>query len=129
MCVDDSYSEWRPKRFASQQDIRELDRIYALVDPRPSTSSDADAASVAECCRIWRKRAGVQHTFNLLPRLHVNQGLITPTDLRAEAQRLIAAGRMPSLDQLLETVATARKKHRPQIIAARTKPKRRSTHG
>lgn len=129
MCVDDSYSEWGSKRFASQKDVRELNRIYALVDPRPSTSSDADAASIAECRRIWRKRTGVQHTLNLLPRLQVNQRLITPTDLRAEAQRLIAAGRMPSLDRLLETVDTARKKHRPQIIAARAKPKGRCAHG
>lgn len=129
MCVDDSYSEWCSKRFASQQDVRQLDRIYALADPRPSTSSDADAASIAECRRIWRKRTGVQHTLNLLPQLQLNQRLVTPADLRAEAQRLIAAGRMPSLDQLLETVATARKKHCPQIIAARTEPKRRRTHG
>jgi len=60
MCVDSS-SEWGSKRFASQLDVRELNRIYALVDPRPSTSSDADAASIAECRRIWRKRTGVQH--------------------------------------------------------------------
>jgi len=113
MCVDDSYSEWGSKRFASQKDVCELNRIYALVDPRPSTSSDADAASIAECRRIWRKRTGVQHRFNLLPRLQVNQGLITPTDLRAEAQRLIAVGRMPSLDDLLVAVAAARRKYRP----------------
>jgi hypothetical protein len=58
MC-DDSYSEWCFKRLTSQQDVRELDRIYALVDPRPSTSSDADAASIAECRQIWRERVAI----------------------------------------------------------------------
>jgi len=118
MCVDDSYSEWCSKRFASQQDVRELDRIYARVDSRPSTSSDADAASTAECRRIYLLNPVEQQ------RLPDQQLIITPTDLRVEAQRLIAAGRMPSLDQLLEAVADTRVEYRDQIIAARKRGKR-----
>ena len=125
MCVDDSYSEWSSKRFACQQDVRELNRIYALEDPRPSQTLDADAVSIAECNRIWRNRTGVQHRLNLLPRLQVNQGVITPIDLRAEAHRLIAAGRMPNLDELRKAVTKAREKYRPQIIAARRLAKKR----
>jgi hypothetical protein len=134
----DIVTDWLKLKFEREKEqkaVRELNHIYALVDPRVSVSSDADAASIAECQRICalnppeRKRpTGVQHTLNLLRGLQAEE-LITPTDLRAEAQRLIVAGRMPSLDQLLETVATARKKFRPQIIAARTKPKRRCTRG
>jgi hypothetical protein len=109
--------------------------MFTLVDPRPSIPSDADAVSIAECRRICalnppeRKRpTGVQHTLNLLRGLQAEE-LITPTDLRAEAQRLIAAGRMTTLDELLEAVAKAREKYHPQIIAARAKPKRRHTRG
>jgi cytochrome c-type biogenesis protein CcmE len=59
----------------------------------------------------------------------VKKKLIVPSDLRAEAQRLIRTGQMPTLDQFLEAVAKAREKYRPQIIAARLKPKRRHTRG
>ena len=48
-----------------------------------------------------------------------------PTDLRAESQRLIASGRMPTLDELLEAVAKAREKYRLQILAARKLAKKR----
>jgi hypothetical protein len=44
---------------------------------------------------------------------------IQMSDLRAEAQRLIAAGEMPTLAQVLEMVAEARKKYADQIRAAR----------
>jgi len=40
---------------------------------------------------------------------------ITPSDLRAEAQRLIAAGKMPKLEDLLGTVASVREKYKPMI--------------
>jgi hypothetical protein len=43
---------------------------------------------------------------------------ITPSDLRSEAQRLIAAGKMPSLEEVLGTVANTRKKYTPQIKEA-----------
>jgi hypothetical protein len=67
------------EREGERKDITELNRIYALVDPRPST----------------------------------------PSDLRAEAQRLICTGQMPSLDELLKAIAKTRRKYRDQIIAAR----------
>lgn len=41
------------------------------------------------------------------------------SDLRAEAQRLIETGQMPTLAQVLEAVAEARKKYADKIIAAR----------
>jgi vacuolar-type H+-ATPase subunit H len=47
---------------------------------------------------------------------------LNPSDvrrLRREAERLIAAGEMPSLQQVLEAVAEARKKYADQIRAAR----------
>lgn len=40
---------------------------------------------------------------------------ITPSDLKAEAQRLIAAGKMPSLEDTLAAVAEAREKYKPMI--------------
>ena len=51
-----------------------------------------------------------------------NEPKLKPSDvrrLRREAERLIAAGEMPSLQQVLETVAEARKKYADQIRAAR----------
>lgn len=41
------------------------------------------------------------------------------SDLRAEAQRLIETGQMPTLAQVLEAVAEARKRYADKIIAAR----------
>jgi hypothetical protein len=45
--------------------------------------------------------------------------LIKPSDLRAEAQRLISTGRMPSLEALLGAVADVRQKYQPLIVQAR----------
>lgn len=39
--------------------------------------------------------------------------------LRAEAERLIASGEMPSLEALLTAVAEARQKYRDKILEAR----------
>src|SRR6266496_2660715 len=72
-------------REGERKDIRELNRMYALEDPRPST----------------------------------------PSDLHAEAQRLIRTGQMPSLDELLKTVAKTRRKYHNQIIAARKTGRKR----
>lgn len=44
---------------------------------------------------------------------------ITPSDLRAEAQRLIAAGKMPPLEEVLKHVAAVREKYVPQIKESR----------
>jgi hypothetical protein len=45
--------------------------------------------------------------------------LIKPSDLRAEAQRLIAEGQMPDLGKLLGVVSSVRAKYVPRIIEAR----------
>ena len=49
---------------------------------------------------------------------------LTPLAFRAEAQRLIAAGEMPSLAELLSVVAKVRAKYRPKILAARRAARR-----
>lgn len=45
--------------------------------------------------------------------------LIKPSDLREQAKALIAAGKMPDLDTLLQTIADTRAKYLPLIAAAR----------
>lgn len=40
---------------------------------------------------------------------------ITPSDLKSEAQRLVAAGKMPPLEHLLSAVAEAREKYKPLL--------------
>jgi hypothetical protein len=45
--------------------------------------------------------------------------LIKPSDLRREAQRLIASGEMPPLEKLLAAVAEAREKYGARLKAAR----------
>jgi|SRR5579859_1336307 len=84
----DYITDWLALEFRREEErkaIIELERIYALVDPRPST----------------------------------------PSDLRAEAQRLICTGQMPSLDELLNAVAKTRSKYHNQIIAARKTGRKR----
>jgi len=44
---------------------------------------------------------------------------IKPSELEAEAQRLIDAGQMPSLEELLQAIAETRAKYAPVILAAR----------
>jgi hypothetical protein len=44
---------------------------------------------------------------------------ITPSDLRAEASRLLNNGKMPKLKDLLSTIAEARKKYVPALKAIR----------
>ena len=51
-----------------------------------------------------------------------NEPKLKPSDvrrLRREAERLIAAGEMPSLAELLSVVAEVRRKYADKIIAAR----------
>jgi hypothetical protein len=48
----------------------------------------------------------------------------TPSDVRAEAQRLIHTDQMPSLDELLKAIAKTERKYRDQIIAARKQGKK-----
>jgi hypothetical protein len=44
---------------------------------------------------------------------------ITPRELEAEAQRLIAAGDMPGLEELLTVIGEIREKYRLKILDAR----------
>jgi len=47
---------------------------------------------------------------------------IKPSELEAEAQRLIDAGQMPSLERVLSVIAEVREKYAPLILAARKEP-------
>jgi hypothetical protein len=49
---------------------------------------------------------------------------ITPSDLKTEAQRLIAVNKMPALDELLGVVAKVRKKYSTEIKNDRRAKKR-----
>lgn len=42
-----------------------------------------------------------------------------PSDFEAEVKRLMATGKMPSLDQVLDTVAETREKYAPKILEVR----------
>jgi hypothetical protein len=44
---------------------------------------------------------------------------VKPSDLRAQAEKLIADGMMPDLDKLLDVVAQVRTKYQPKILEAR----------
>ncbi len=50
---------------------------------------------------------------------------ITPSDLRKQAAELIAAGKMPKLEELLSAVAESREKCVPKILKARKETKQR----
>ena len=43
----------------------------------------------------------------------------SPSDFQAEAQQLLAAGKMPSIEQILKTVDEAREKYRDKILKSR----------
>jgi len=45
--------------------------------------------------------------------------LIKPSDLEAEAERLIAEGKMPSLEEVLAALEEARNIYRDKILEAR----------
>ena len=50
-----------------------------------------------------------------------------PTQFQAEAERLRADGRMPSLSELLDVIAEVRAEYRGKILTARAKNKRRKS--
>jgi len=52
---------------------------------------------------------------------------ITESDLRNQAEELIAAGKMPSLDAVLQAVAETREKFVPLIVKAREEAKKKSS--
>jgi hypothetical protein len=49
---------------------------------------------------------------------------ITPSDLRKQADELIASGNMPSLDEVMKAVAETREKFVPLILKAREETKK-----
>ena len=145
MCVDDSYSEWCLGRLA--QRIRE-GWIYVDISPnnrcliRPDRDCDisscpqrgtvhrhqatlADREAAYDCITDWLalefRREKERKAIIELKRIYTLEDprTSTPFDLRAEAQRSICTGKMPSLDELLNAIAKARRKYHNQIIAAR----------
>jgi hypothetical protein len=50
---------------------------------------------------------------------------ITPSDLKAHADVLIALGKMPTLEKLLEAVSSVREVYKPKIEAARKRRRQR----
>jgi hypothetical protein len=48
---------------------------------------------------------------------------VKPSDLRAQAQKLIADGTMPDLDTLLDVVGQIRREFQPKILEARREAK------
>lgn len=50
-----------------------------------------------------------------------------PSDLKAEAERLIAAGKMPTFEELTAAIRVVREEYEPKIKAARkaTREKRK----
>ncbi len=51
--------------------------------------------------------------------IQLTERKLGPTQLKAEIERLQAAGRMPSLEQVLAAVGEVRTEYRPKILAAR----------
>ena len=48
---------------------------------------------------------------------------LTASDLRAQAEKLIADGTMPDLDTLLDAIGQVRKEYQPKILEARRQAK------
>lgn len=55
-----------------------------------------------------------------LPRgLIMSELKVGPSDFKAEAERLHAAGKLPSLEELLSAVGSIREEYAPKILNAR----------
>lgn len=63
--------------------------------------------------------ASVQTGATVKARLPTTSRHIKPSDLRAQAEKLIADGMMPDLDSLLDTVRKIRDEYQPKILEAR----------
>jgi len=63
--------------------------------------------------------ASVQTGATMKARLPTTSNHIKPSNLRAQAEKLIADGRMPDLDTLLDAVGQIRKEYQPKILEAR----------
>ena len=82
------------------------------------------------CFRIWNvdyvgiqdALASVQTSAIVRARLPTASG-VKPTDLRAQAEKLIADGMMPDLDSVLDVVGQIRREFQPKILEARRQAK------
>jgi hypothetical protein len=61
----------------------------------------------------------VQTGATVKARVPTTSKRIKPSDLRAQAEKLIAKGMMPSLDSVLDAVGQIRTKYQPKILEAR----------
>ena len=61
----------------------------------------------------------VQTGATVKARLPTTSRHIKPSDLRAQAEKLIADGMMPDLDGLLDAVGQIRSEYQPKILEAR----------
>ncbi len=61
----------------------------------------------------------VQTGATVKARLPTTGKHIKPSDLRAQAEKLIADGMMPDLDKLLDVVGQIRNEYQPKILEAR----------
>jgi hypothetical protein len=65
----------------------------------------------------------VQTGATVKARLPKTSRRINPSDLRAQAEKLIGDGLMPDLDTLLDAVGQIRKEYQPKILEARRQAK------
>jgi len=85
---------------------------------------------VLACIRIWNvDYVGIQDVVDrfqtgatVKARL-TKTSRIKPSDLRAQAEKLIADGMMPDLNTVLDAVGQIRTKYRPKILEARRQAK------
>jgi hypothetical protein len=54
---------------------------------------------------------------------------LSPSDFQAEVERLREAGKLPSLDQVLDAVAETREKFAAKILEARRSPDQKMCEG
>jgi len=77
------------------------------------------------CIRIWNfDYVGIQDVVDSVQtdatmKSRRPKAKITPSDLQAQAEKLIADGMMPDLDSLLDAVGQIRTKYQPKILEAR----------
>jgi hypothetical protein len=97
--------------------------VYAPTQQPPRCADE----TVLACIRIWNfGHVGIQDVVDRVQtgatvkaRLPKTSRHIKPSDLRAQAEKLIADGMMPNLDKLLDVVTQIRTKYQPKILEAR----------
>jgi len=151
MCLDDSYSEWCLGRLAQRVregwiyvdisttnrylirpdrdcDISSCPQLGTVHRHQPTLADREEAYDiVTEWLALEFEREGERKDITELKRMFALEDPrpSTPSDMRAEAQRLIRTDQMPSLDELLKAVAKTRRKYHNQIIAARKRGRKR----